>query len=263
MPFCCGDCHQTLKIEEWIKTNHLLVESWFKTIEFFDAYNSLGTYAFNRPDYTYPAIDVKSQQVIKAEALGHIMIDSGKRVDNNFEIDSSAYRIITGANMAGKSTFLRTVSLAIISANTGLPVCAKQMIYKPIRLVTSMRNTDSLMDDSSYFFSELVRLKYIVDLIKNEPYFIILDEILKGTNSKDKEEGSKKLMKKLAKTNSSGIIATHDLGLCDITKDLVNVQNQYFDAEIINDELSFDYTLKPGICQNMNASFLLKKMEIV
>ena len=165
--------------------------------------------------------------------------------------------------MAGKSTFLRTVSLAIVMANMGLPVCAEKFEYSPIKLITSMRTTDSLADDESYFFSELKRLKFIVEEIKSENYFIILDEILKGTNSTDKAIGSKKFVQKLVASNSTGIIATHDLSLCEIEKELSEIENYYFDAEIINNELFFDYKLKDGVCKNMNASFLLKKMEIV
>ena len=165
--------------------------------------------------------------------------------------------------MAGKSTFLRTISLSIVMANIGLPVCASNFEYKPIKLITSMRTTDSLTEDESYFFSELKRLKYIVDTIAKDNYFIILDEILKGTNSTDKAIGSRKFVQKLVGSNSTGIIATHDLSLCEITEELPEVKNYFFDAEIINDELHFDYTLKTGICKNMNASFLLKKMEII
>jgi len=126
-----------------------------------------------------------------------------------------------------------------------------------------MRTTDSLTDDASYFFSELKRLQYIVEAIKTDKYFIILDEILKGTNSTDKAIGSRKFIQKLVKSKSTGIIATHDLSLCEVSEELPQVENHYFDAEIINDELHFDYKFKEGICQNMNASFLLKKMNIV
>ena len=126
-----------------------------------------------------------------------------------------------------------------------------------------MRTNDSLTDESSYFFSELTRLKLIVDAIQKEPYFIILDEILKGTNSTDKAIGSRKFVEKLIASKATGIIATHDLSLCDIEAELPQVINYYFDAEIINDELLFDYKFKTGVCKNMNASFLLKKMEIV
>jgi DNA mismatch repair ATPase MutS len=169
--------------------------------------------------------------------------------------------------MAGKSTFLRTVSLAIIMANAGLPVCANNFRYTPIKLITSMRTSDSLTDDESYFFSELKRLKMIIERVqqteKPGDYFIILDEILKGTNSTDKAIGSRKFVERLVKLGAMGIIATHDLSLCEIAKDLQEVKNHYFDAEIIDNELHFDYTFKDGICKNMNASFLLKKMEII
>lgn len=126
-----------------------------------------------------------------------------------------------------------------------------------------MRTSDSLGDDESYFFSELKRLKFIVEKIKHENYFIILDEILKGTNSTDKAIGSRKFVQRLVGSRSTGIIATHDLSLCQISEELKQVKNYYFDAEIVNDELHFDYHLKDGICQNMNASFLLRKMKIV
>lgn len=126
-----------------------------------------------------------------------------------------------------------------------------------------MRTSDSLGDDESYFFSELKRLKFIVDNIEKENYFIILDEILKGTNSTDKAIGSRKFVQRLVGSRSTGIIATHDLSLCEISEELEQVKNFYFDAEIVNDELHFDYHLKTGICRNMNASFLLRKMKIV
>ena len=163
----------------------------------------------------------------------------------------------------GKSTFLRTIGLSILMANCGLPVCAKEFLYKPIPLISSMRTNDSLSKEESYFFSELKRLKFIVDELENKSYFIILDEILKGTNSQDKALGSRKFLSRLAQSGSTGLIATHDLSICSLSGSVENITNFYFDAEIINDELHFDYKIKPGICQNMNASFLLKKMKIV
>ena len=200
---------------------------------------------------------------MKAKNLAHPLLDPKKRVANDFEIEKENFFIITGANMAGKSTFLRTVSLQIVMANIGLPVCAESCSYCPIKLITSMRTTDSLSDDESYFFSELKRLQYIVGEIRTDKYFIILDEILKGTNSTDKAIGSRKFIQKLVGSRSTGIIATHDLSLCEVADELPQVRNYYFDAEIVNDELNFDYRFKTGVCQNMNASFLLKKMQIV
>lgn len=250
------------KIEKWIAAHGSSVEDWFDTIAFFDAYNSLGNFAFNHPEYTFPSIS-NENITLKSNAAGHPLLDPEKSILNDFQIDADQFFIITGANMAGKSTFLRTVSLQIVMANVGLPLCAKEVVYNPIKLITSMRTTDSLTDDESYFFSELKRLKFIVDEIQKDRYFIVLDEILKGTNSTDKAKGSKKFVERLVSSKSTGIIATHDLSLCEAADEFHQIRNYYFDAEIIDDELHFDYKFKKGICQNMNASFLLKKMQIV
>lgn len=256
------DLSLVLKMELWLKENRHEVETWFETLSFFDAQASLGNFAFNHPQFTFPTL-VSDNFCIQASQIGHPMIKLTKRVDNEFTIRPQEFFIITGANMAGKSTFLRTIGLAILMANCGLPVCAKEFLYKPIALMTSMRTNDSLSKEESYFFSELKRLKLIVDELENQPYFVILDEILKGTNSHDKALGSQKFLSRLAQSGSTGLIATHDLSICSLSESVENIQNFYFDAEIIHDELHFDYKIKPGICQNMNASFLLKKMNIV
>ena len=253
------DC---LAIEKWIAAHGKDVENWFRTIAFFDAYNSLGNFAFNHPIFTYPTI-TDTDIVLKSEKAGHPLLDPTKSILNDITIEGGQFFIITGANMAGKSTFLRTVSLQIMMANVGLPVCAEKVSYAPIKLITSMRTTDSLTDDESYFFSELKRLRFIVDEIQTDRYFIVLDEILKGTNSTDKALGSRKFLERLVNSKSTGIIATHDLSLCEVAQEYPAVKNHYFDAEIIDNELHFDYTFKDGICQNMNASFLLKKMGII
>ena len=256
------DIQNAVKVEKWISSYNHTVEKWFEVITFFDTQNTLANFSYNHPAFVLPEIS-NSTSVIKGSELGHPLLNSEKRIDNDFEIDKEQFFIVTGANMAGKSTFLRTVSLTMVMANIGLPVCAKTIKYNPIKLITSMRTSDSLADDESYFYSELKRLKFIVDKIEMEDYFIILDEILKGTNSKDKAIGSKKFVEKLSKSKSTGIIATHDVSLCELENELKDVENYFFDAQINDDELHFDYKLKKGICKNMNASFLLKKMEII
>ena len=256
------EIYNARKVEKWIENYKNTVEKWFEVVAYFDAQNSLANFKFNHPKFIFPEIS-KAKEVIKSTNLGHPLLKVNKRVDNDFIIDDEQFFIVTGANMAGKSTFLRTVSLSIVMANCGLPVCAESFTYSPIKLITSMRTTDSLTEDESYFYSELKRLKFIVDEIKDNHYFIILDEILKGTNSKDKAIGSLKFVEKLTKSKSTGIIATHDVSLCELENEFPTIKNYYFDAEIINNELHFDYTLKNGICKNMNASFLLQKMEIV
>ena len=172
--------------------------------------------------------------------------------------------IVTGANMAGKSTYLRTVGINYLLACIGAPVCARQMEICPARLITSLRTSDSLNDNESYFFAELKRLKLIIDKLQaGEELFIILDEILKGTNSMDKQKGSFALIKQFMTLQANGIIATHDLllgTLIDLFPD--DIRNYRFDADITDNELTFSYRLRPGIAQNMNACFLMKKMGI-
>jgi ABC-type multidrug transport system fused ATPase/permease subunit len=260
--FFLYDLWMAYRLEQWIDKHRNEVLNWFEVADFFEAYVNLGNFSFNHQNYVYPNI-VSSGTAIDARQFAHPLIDKSKRIDNDFSINQHEFYIITGANMAGKSTFLRTVSLGIVMANTGLPVCANHFDYHPIKLITSMRTKDSLSKDESYFFSELKRLQFMVGEMQNEEYFIVLDEILKGTNSKDKAIGSQKFVEKLLQSKSTGIIATHDLSLCDLADDYKQIKNYFFDAEIINDELYFDYRLKTGICQNMNASFLLKKMGIV
>ncbi|MBL4746833.1 MAG: DNA mismatch repair protein MutS [Flavobacteriaceae bacterium] len=261
--FFLWDVKQSFLIEAWIEKYHSKVADWFDVISFFDAQNSLGNYVFNHPQFHTATIDLKAKSVLKASKLGHPLLKKEGRVDNDFSIDKEQFFIVTGANMAGKSTFLRTVSLSIVLCNMGLPICAEKAVYSPIKLITSMRTSDSLAEGSSYFFAELQRLKIIVEAVKVDRYFIILDEILKGTNSHDKALGSKKIVRQFSSKKASGIIATHDLSLCELSVEISQVENYYFDAEIIKDELFFGYKLKKGICTNMNASFLLKKMKIV
>ncbi len=251
-------------VERWIMEYKNTVQNWIAGIFEMDAMLSLAIHNANHPHFTFPTIgEEETPYILKGKNVGHPLLKKEVCVTNDVEINNENFLIITGANMAGKSTFLRTVGLSIVMTNVGLPLFAEEITIKPQKLISSMRTEDSLKDDESYFFAELKRLKFIIDTISIEPHFIILDEILKGTNSKDKEEGSKQFVKKLVGLKASGIIATHDLGLCTISESIPQVKNFYYDAEIVNDELFFDYKMKNGVCKNMNASFLLRKMEIV
>lgn len=250
------------KVEKWIEKHQSKTRAWFDVITYFDAQNSLANFRFNHKTFIFPEL-TSNTTIIKAEELGHPLIDANQRVNNSFTIAPESFFIVTGSNMAGKSTFLRTISLSIVMANVGLPLCAKYVSYTPIKLITSMRTSDSLNENTSYFFAELKRLKFVVNALQSERYFILLDEILKGTNSIDKAKGSIKFVEKLVKLSATGMIATHDLSLCEITNTYSQIKNYYFDATTENNELVFDYKLKDGVCENMNASFLLKKMGIV
>lgn len=256
------DIKQVYAIEQWMNQYQQPVIRWVQAIHTMDAYNSLGNFAYNNCSYVFPEITQQPHQ-FNAQELIHPLLPDDSAVGNDIQISNGQFFIITGANMAGKSTFLRTVSLSIVMANCGLPLRCKQVSYSPMPLITSMRTTDSLSDQSSYFFSELKRLQFITQQLKERDYFIVLDEILKGTNSQDKANGSRKLVERLSLQGATGIIATHDLSLTEIAAEYETVFNYYFDAQIIDDELHFDYKMNEGVATNMNASFLLKKMGIV
>ena len=220
-------------------------------------------YHYNFPETTFAHFNKTDE--VDISGLGHPFILSEKRILNDVKYaKNEQFYIITGPNMAGKSTFLRSIGWALISANAGFPIMAKNCSMPRMKLYTSMRNTDDLKEESSYFYAELVRLRFIVDAIESgEKIFVILDEILKGTNSRDKELGSAGLMRKLANLHARGIIATHDLSLCNLANENKSFSNYYFDSTIDKDELHFDYLLRQGTCKNMNASFLLQKMRLV
>ncbi|MBC2838678.1 DNA mismatch repair protein MutS [Robiginitalea sp. SC105] len=260
--FLLWDLMQSRNIENWIAENGRDVRSWFECISAMDAWCSLGNFAFNHPGYAYPRL-ATGQGVIRAQALAHPLLQAAGRVANDFAIDWGNFHVITGANMAGKSTFLRTLSLAMVMANCGLPVCAAEFTYSPLPLVSSMRTSDSLARSESYFFAELKRLQFLVATLEERPCFVVLDEILKGTNSTDKARGSRLFLQRLVRSGATGVIATHDLSLCEVADTEPRVANWHFDAEVRGGELYFDYRLKPGICTGMNASFLLRKMGIV
>lgn len=262
-PFLLWDIIYSIKIEKWIITHKEHVADWFKVLAKFDSLVSFAIYAFNHPDYIYP--EVSDTYMLEGEDLGHPMLNRNVCVRNDVTICKQPFfLVVTGANMAGKSTYLRTIGINLTLASTGAPVCATSMKFYPYRLVTNLRTSDSLADNESYFFAELKRLKMIIDRLQSgEPLFIILDEILKGTNSEDKQKGSIALMKQLVSLNGNGIIATHDLVLGNLEKEFPDaIKNYRFEADIKEEHLSFTYKIREGVAQNMNASFLMKKMGI-
>lgn len=256
---------QVVRIERWKERygHHLM--QWLETVGELDALCSLGTFAYNHPDYSYPSISDKPFQFI-ATAMGHPLMPAEQCVKNDALIPSRPFfLIITGANMAGKSTYLRTIGVNYLLACIGCPVCCKQLTLYPAQLITSLRTSDSLTDNESYFFAELKRLKRIIDLLnEGHELFIILDEILKGTNSADKQKGSLDLIRQFMHLQTNGIIATHDLLLGTLAEQFPDkIRNYYFEADIKENELSFSYKLREGVAQNMNACFLMKKMGII
>ncbi len=262
--FLLWDLRQSIRVEEWLKENRQNAVNWFEAIHRMEAFNSLAGYSFAHPRFCMPTCTASS--IISTKEMGHPMIDEQRRVCNDFElIHPQKIVILTGANMAGKSTFLRTIGINYLLACMGSTVCAQQFRFNPIPLISNMRTSDSLLRQESYFFAELKRLQFIVNQIEEKgAHFFILDEILKGTNSVDKTKGSKALVKKLLKVGGAGLIATHDLELGEL-KEQHNgaIINQCFEVTQQNGDLIFDYKLHPGITQSHNASFLLRKMGLM
>ena len=262
-PYLLWNVKYAIKVEQWTEKYKSEIAQWFEAIAEFDMLISMGIFAFNHPDYTYP--QVADKFIFEGKALGHPMLHRDTCVRNDVNISKTPFfLVITGANMAGKSTYLRTIGINHTMACAGVPVCAESLTFYPCRLVTNLRTADSLADNESYFFAELKRLKMIIDRLQaGEELFIILDEILKGTNSEDKQKGSMALMKQLISLNGNGIIATHDLLLGNLEQEYPNnVKDYRFEADITNDQLTFSYKIREGVAQNMNACFLMKKMGI-
>ena len=258
------DYHCIRRLDNWKAKYREHFPVWLHIIGNIDAFSSLGNFGFNNSGFTYPSIT--GNKIFSASMLGHPLIDEEKRVCNDFELTmKGGICIITGANMAGKSTFLRTVAVNYILAMTGAPVCARHLEFTPVKLFTSMRTTDSLAENESYFYAELKRLKTLKKMIlEHEPVFFILDEILKGTNSADKSLGSVLFIKKLIPSKGTGLIATHDISLGELEKEFPDIiYNMCFEIEIENDRIIFDYRLRKGITKKMNAALLMRQMGII
>ena len=261
--FLLWDILQVLRLERWQVKYRDRLPSWLEVIAEADALCSLANFHFNHPGSVFP--EMGGGPLIEAKGLGHPLIHPQDRVDN--PVDTTAWKnftIVTGANMAGKSTYLRTVGVNLVLAMMGSAVLAGEMKFRPVQLMTSIRTRDSLQKNESYFYAELKRLKRIIDTLEaGTPLFILLDEILKGTNSKDKQSGSFALVRKLLRYEASGFIATHDLALGELEKEYPGqIVNKCFEVVIVNNRLAFDYKLKDGIAQQMNATFLMGEMGI-
>lgn len=256
---------EIVRIERWKVRYGQHISEWLETVGELDALCSLGTFAYNHPQYTYPELTEKPFCFL-ATQMGYPLMPASQCVKNDATIPSRPFfLIITGANMAGKSTYLRTIGVNYLLACIGAPVCCERLKLYPNQLITSLRTSDSLSDNESYFFAELKRLKRIIDLLnQGQQLFIILDEILKGTNSMDKQKGSFDLIRQFMQLKANGIIATHDLLLGSLIKQFPEeIRNYCFEADIKENELTFSYKLREGVAQNMNACFLMKKMGII
>ena len=259
------DYQSIIRLEKWKLDYKSKFPVWLNMIGQVDAFISLGNYVYNNPEFVFP-VESENYEIFSAKNLGHQLIDERKRVCNDFSLGKKGtVCIITGANMAGKSTFLRTIAVNYILGMIGATVCASEMNFIPGKLFTSMRTMDSLSNNESYFYAELRRLFILKSRIESgEPVFFILDEILKGTNSADKSKGSLLFLGKIVEKGGTGLIATHDTSLGKMESDHPGtVINKCFEIEIDGENIRFDYKIQEGITQKMNAVFLMNQMGIL
>lgn len=259
-----ADIHFCLALEKWKREHALRIPSWFSSMAEFEALASLANMAFNNPGWVYPQV-TEDYFVFRAEDMGHPLIPANRRINNSFATEGAGKAIIvTGSNMSGKSTFLRTCGVNAVLAFAGAPVCASAFTISLVRLHSSMRISDSLEENISSFYAELRRLRAIISGAESDPkVFLLLDEILRGTNSDDRYTGSVALIKQLTGYGAVAMVATHDLRLAGMEQELPQaIENYHFDVKVNDEELFFDYLLTPGICSSFNASLLMKKMGI-
>lgn len=255
---------QALSLEKWKTAYDLRVRKWFNSLGDWEALSSFAVLHFNQHDWVFPII-LPTHFYIKAAGLGHPLIAPEKRVNNEIDIEQkAAVMLVTGSNMAGKSTYLRSIGINIILAMAGAPVCAKTFECSVVQLMSSMRITDNLEESTSTFYAELKKLKTIIEKVNEKaPVFVLLDEILRGTNSLDRHTGSKALIKQLIAQEAVAVLATHDVDLATLQSEFTHhIYNYHFDVQVNGEELYFDYKLKPGVCQSLNASILMKKIGI-
>lgn len=260
------DIQILFQLNKWKKAHKQFIPNWISVLSEIEPLMSYAVFAYNNQGHmSYPKI-LDSDFVFQAQDMGHPLLSSSVRVNNSFHFGGApSVNIITGANMAGKSTYLRTLAVNLLLGMNGSPVCAKSFQFTPCRILSSIKIQDSLSNNESYFYAELLRIKEIIENVEKYPKtLVILDEILRGTNTKDKQLGSLGLLEKLISLKAVVMIATHDLMIGELENKYPKcVNNECFEVELTNDQLIFDYKLKQGISRKLNASFLMKKMGIM
>lgn len=257
------DIYLIIMTEKWKQRNRPFLISWASAVSEFEVLSSLAGFAYSNGTFTFPEI-IEEPYVIDFKNLGHPLISNKKRVCNDFNFQGRGeIALITGSNMAGKSTFLRSVGVNLVLALMGARCCAKSGRVSHMKIFTSMRTQDNLEEGISSFYAELRRIEQLLKLTESgEPVFFLLDEMFKGTNSQDRYTGGASLIRQLGELSNFGIISTHDLELAKLTASQKTVRNFSFNSEIKDGEIIFDYKLTNGICTDFNARELMKKSGI-
>jgi hypothetical protein len=257
---------QLIRLRKWLQEHPDFFLKIFDTIGVFEASSSLGTLSFNKPGWSFPEINETGKFSLEGTQIGHPLIKGHETVCNDFLFDdTNRLTLITGSNMSGKSTFLRTIGLNIVLAYAGAPVFAGHLKVSPgIKLICYMRIKDSIQQNASTFKAEIERIKLVLAAINaHENSLFLIDEMLRGTNSEDKLAGSMALLEKIAQSDAFAMVATHDLRMTEISDKYPDkIKNYYFEYSTENGELLFDYQIKNGVCKSFNASLLLKSIGL-
>lgn len=258
------DYHCMIALEKWKKKSGYSVRTWLTVIGKLEEISSLSTIRYDNPNWCNPQL-TNLKQNFSAKNMGHPLLFSNARVSNDLNIKGSGnVLLITGSNMSGKSTLLRTVGLNLILAYTGAPVCASDFKCSIMDIYTSMRVSDNLEKKISSFYAELLRIKIIIQAAhRSNSILFLLDEIFKGTNSKDRHIGATAVIRKLSKMSAVGLVSTHDLELGELEFDKdIDVDNYHFSESYLNNQIIFDYKLNPGVSKTTNAIYLIKMIGI-
>jgi DNA mismatch repair ATPase MutS len=286
--FFLFDLQCMIALERWKEAHNEDFPDWIGMVGSIESLNSLATFAFNNPEYTYPVPVPQTSPsaplpkegsiqspvstlhrfnlLLETQQMAHPLIPAAERIPNDFSTGHSDRLIlVTGSNMSGKTTFLRTIGVNLLLAQCGAPVCAASFTFTPMQILTSLRVSDSLQEHTSYFMAELKKLQLIIrNLQSGLPSLVLIDEILRGTNSEDKTHGSEKFILRLLQYDCLSLFATHDLSLGQLAGEKPGVISNYcFESIIEHGELHFNYKLQTGVASNRNASFLMEKMEII
>ena len=263
--FLLADIHLLVSLKKWKDKHSADLTEWRKTLAQMDSMCSIAGFAHSHPSHTYPTIS-DQPYTYRASELGHPLISADQRVTNHFDISTPQIHLVTGANMSGKSTFLRALGVNAVLAMIGAPVCAREMTISPTYLFTSMRISDDLSENVSSFYAELLRLKMLLDEVNKteRPTMILLDEVLRGTNSKDRHLGVRGILDKLMIMPIYGLVTTHDLALGDLEKSSQGkIENHSFNSSIVEEKLHFDYTYTAGQCHSFSASQLMESLGLI
>jgi len=249
------------KLDRLITRLRTTLPEWLDTIGIFDAASALARFAYLNPDYLWPQLEAGNTDPairgLTARSLGHPLIARARRITNDLDLRGEGHiLLVTGSNMSGKSTFLRTVGINLCLAQAGGPVCARDFSWTWLRLYCCIRVTDALDEGLSYFYAEVKRLKVILDAVQNtnhHPVLFLIDEIYRGTNNRERLAGSEAFVQALQQSRGLGMISTHDLELTGLASRNGHIQNAHFQETVEGGALQFDYRLRTGPCPTTNA----------